>query len=138
MENYKVLIVEDEEKTGEILQKALKDKEIDSDIASDGQRGVEYFQNNKYDLVILDLKLPELTGDEVLKKIREMDPYIEVVVYTNYDEPPIMAKLINLHTTGFYKKGADSDLWEFVDFIRAKLMPLSPEETKEILNRILN
>ena len=138
MENYKILIVEDETKTGEYLQKALMKEGIDSDIGSDGKEGIELFQKNQYDLVVLDLKLPEFTGDEVLRRIRELDPYIEVIVYTNYEEPPVMKKLLNLQVSGFLKKGADANLWDTVDFIKSKLMPLPPEQVKEVLNRVLN
>jgi DNA-binding response OmpR family regulator len=137
MNEYKILIVEDERKTGEYLQKALLQEKIDSEIASDGKVAIELFEKNKYDLVVLDLKLPILTGDEVLKRIRELDPYIEVIVYTNYEEPPVMKKLLNLQVNGFLKKGPDANLWETVEFIKAKLMPTDANKLKEVLAKVI-
>lgn len=138
MKGYKILIVEDEYKTGDYLQKALKVEGIDSEIALDGTVAIELFKRNQYDLVILDLKLPALTGDEVLRKIREIDPYIEVIIYTNYEEPPVMKKLLNLQVNGYLKKGQEADLWNIVEYIKSKLEPLSPKQMEEVLRKVIS
>jgi len=87
-----VLLVEDEKKTGEMLKKALESEDISVEWVSDGKSAVSKFQKGKFDLIILDLKLPEITGDEVLEAIRRIDPYVEVIVYTNYQDPLVMKK----------------------------------------------
>lgn len=129
-----VLLVEDEKKTGEMLKKALESEDISVEWVSDGKSAVSKFQKGKFDLIILDLKLPEITGDEVLEAIRRIDPYVEVIVYTNYQDPLVMKKLINLGVEGYINKGSDADLWETVEKIRARLDPFSEEEITESEN----
>ena len=135
MENS-ILLVEDERKTGEILKKALESEGIKVTWVLDGKTALEAIERGKFDLIILDLKLPEVTGDEVLAGIRKVDPYVQVIVYTNYQDPPVMKKLINLGIEGYINKGADADLWEFVEKIKAILDPFSEDERTKLLRSI--
>ncbi len=131
MENT-ILLVEDEEKTGEMLRQALESEGIRVVWAIDGQVALDEMGKGRFDLIILDLKLPKLSGDEVLEGIRKIDPYVEVIVYTNYQEPPVMKKLVNLGIEGYLNKGADADLWDMVDKVKAKLDPFSEEEIEAL------
>ena len=133
MENI-VLLIEDEIKTGEMLKKALESVPIKTDWATNGMDALKIMEKGKYDLIILDLKLPEMSGDEVLEELRKIDPYVEVIVYTNYQEPPVMKKLINLGVEGYLNKGPEADLWETVDAVKKKLDPFSEEEKDAILD----
>ena len=128
-----VLLVEDEQKTGEMLKAALESEGIDVVWAMDGKTAEDRMEKGKFDLVILDLKLPEISGEQVLEYIRSIDPYVEVVVYTNYQEPPVMKNLINLGVEGYINKGADADLWETVKIVKARLDPFSDEEKADLL-----
>jgi DNA-binding response OmpR family regulator len=134
--NDTVFLIEDEEKTGDMLRQALESEDIDVVWVKDGDSALQEMEKGKFDLVILDLKLPGRSGDEVLEGIRKVDPYVEVVVYTNYEEPPVMTRLINLGVEGYIKKGAEADLWEMVALIKAKLDPLSPSETDDLLESV--
>lgn len=134
--NNTVFLIEDEEKTGDMLRQALESEDIDVVWVKDGESALQEMEKGKFDLVILDLKLPGLSGDEVLEGIRKVDPYVEVVVYTNYEDPPVMRRLINLGVEGYIKKGAEADLWETVDLIKAKLDPLSTSETDGLLGSL--
>jgi DNA-binding response OmpR family regulator len=136
--NHRILIVEDETKTSEYLAKALKTKGFDVDCAIDGNSGILKLKKNHYDLIILDLKMPGKNGDEVLEEIREIDPLIMVVIYTNYEQAPVMKNLINLGIDGYIRKGANADLWGTVEFIKSKFYPLEPEKEKELMRKIIN
>jgi len=125
---HKILLVEDEIKTGELLKKALEIEEMEVIWAADGTSALAEIQKRRFELIILDLKLPGVAGDEVLEHIRRVDPYVEVVVYTNYEDVPVMKKLINLGVDGYIKKGAEADLWNTVKVIKEKLDPLTTEE----------
>lgn len=127
-----ILLVEDETKTGEMLKKALETEGMAVDLAIDGRAAIKNMQKGKYDLIILDLKLPEVSGADVLENIREIDPYVEVVVYTNYPtdsfDPSVIKKLFKHGVEEYVNKGADADLWEMVDKIKAILEPFSDKE----------
>jgi len=91
----RVLIIEDEIVTAEAVKEALALDDISADIASDGKIGLEKFISNNYDLILLDLKMPGLSGDEVLSEIRKHDPFIDVIIYTNYTDFAYIKKLAN-------------------------------------------
>lgn len=132
----KVLLIEDEIKTGEILKKALESEGIEVSWAIDGRKAEKQIEKGKFDLIILDLKLPEFSGDQVLEFIRDKDPYVEVVVYTNYQDPPVMKKLINLGVDAYINKGSDADLWDTVRVIKDKLDPFSQQKRESVLEAI--
>ncbi len=129
----KVLLVEDEAKTADMLKKALVSEGIDVVLAIDGAQAKQQIEKGKFDLIVLDLKLPLFSGDQVLEYIREKDPYVEVIIYTNYQDPPTMKKLINLGVDGYINKGSTADLWATVSTIKNKLDPFSNEKKDALL-----
>lgn len=126
---YNVLIIEDEIDTARPVKGALELHEINADIAGDGETGLDLLKKNaeKYDLILLDLKMPGMQGDEVLRKIRSVDPYIYVVVYTNYREYTNLKELVNIGIDKYINKGAGADLQELIDAIIGLLKPLTEE-----------
>lgn len=130
----KVLIVEDERMTAMVVQEALKIQGIESEIADDGEKGINLIKGNEYDLILLDLKMPKLSGEEVLKEIRKIRPYIFVIVYTNFSEFADIKALTNIGIDGYVNKGADANLQELIDLIKQKLEPFSIEEIKDIVD----
>ena len=131
-----VMLVEDEVKTAEILKQALESEDIEVLWVQDGQSALQEMKKGRFDLIILDLKLPEMTGDEVLEGIRKVDTYVSVIIYTNYQEPPVMKKLINLGVEGFISKGAEADLWDTVKKVKSFLDPFSEDEKNELLDSL--
>ncbi len=133
--NNTILLVEDEPKTGEMLKRALEAKIEGISIVwtTDGDSALQEVEKGKFELIILDLKLPGINGEELLEKIRNTDPYVEVIVYTNYEESPVMLKLLNLEVQGYIKKGGDADLWDMVEKVKSRLTPLSEEDRAKLL-----
>lgn len=133
-----VLIIEDEIVTAEAVKEALALDDISADIASDGKSGLEKFVSNNYDLILLDLKMPGLSGDEVLSEIRKQDPFIDVIIYTNYTDFADIKKLANIGIEGYINKGAKADLSELISAIKEKLAPLDDETISALLKDIPN
>lgn len=67
---YKILLVEDDKETAGLVKSALELEEMMVDVAVDGQDGFEHFLRNEYDLVLLDLEMPRMNGEELVIKIR--------------------------------------------------------------------
>jgi len=80
---YKALIVEDSQEIAQLVQIQLKDIDCQADIANDGQAGLDLFDTNDYDVVILDLMLPVLDGMSVCKAIRNNDPCTPILMLTS-------------------------------------------------------
>jgi putative two-component system response regulator len=78
-----ILIVDDELGVRESLKMILKPI-CEVQTAADGKEALQFIQKEKIDLVTLDLKMPGLSGMDVLRQIKKNDPDIEVVIITAY------------------------------------------------------
>ena len=79
-----ILVVDDQESMRDSCQQSLSRTGYDVDTANNGEQGLDFLKKKSYDLVILDLKMPGLNGIDVLKKIKENDPELVVIVITGY------------------------------------------------------
>lgn len=129
-----VLVIEDEPATAAPVKEALEIEGIQADIASSGIAGVELFREKSYDLILLDLKLPGMSGEEVLNTIRQENPFVTVIVYTNYSDFAEIKKLTNIGIDGYINKGPKADLNELVDTVKNKLAPIDGD-TIDVLFR---
>jgi len=72
-----ILIIEDEEKVSQVIKAYLEKNGYNVYVALNGLTGIEVFKENKFDLIILDLMLPDINGEDICKVIRETsDVYI--------------------------------------------------------------
>ncbi len=78
----RLLVVEDEKKVASFIQKGLEQEHYAVDVAHDGAQGVRLASEIDYDLIILDLMLPKLSGLEVLRQLRQSKPSLPVLVLT--------------------------------------------------------
>lgn len=129
----KILIIEDELMTATAVKEALELNEMKAEIAEDGIKGLDLIKKNDYDLILLDLKMPKLSGEEVLKEIRKIRPYVFVIIYTNFSEFADIKALANIGIDGYVNKGPDSDLKELVNIIKGKLEPFSIDDMEAIM-----
>jgi two-component system, OmpR family, copper resistance phosphate regulon response regulator CusR len=81
----RILVIEDEDKVSRFVVRGLTAERFAVDVARDGKSGWELAQTYQYDLVILDLMLPQLSGGEVLRKIRRANSQVPVLVLTARD-----------------------------------------------------
>jgi DNA-binding response OmpR family regulator len=81
----RILLVEDEEKVSRFVERGLKADLHVVDIAADGGSGLHHLQDFEYDLVILDLNLPDMSGNEVLASMRRAGKLTPVLVLTARD-----------------------------------------------------
>ncbi len=84
-----ILIIEDEEMLRELAMEVLSSKGYDVLTAVDGEEGIEVFSKNqqRINLVVSDLGLPKLSGKDVLKKIKSINPSVKIVVATGFIDP---------------------------------------------------
>ena len=68
----KILVIEDDKGITDYLIPELKHEGFETVTANTGRHGIEMFQNERPDLILLDVMLPELNGIEVLRRIREV------------------------------------------------------------------
>jgi two-component system copper resistance phosphate regulon response regulator CusR len=81
----KVLLVEDEERLASFIRKGISAEGYEVDVAFDGRTGLSLFRRNSYDVVVLDVNLPQMNGFEVCRLIREDNESISVLMLTALD-----------------------------------------------------
>ena len=79
------LLIEDENKVADFVARGLRAERFAVDVARDGESGWDMASANDYDLVILDLMLPKLSGTEVLSRIRRKNTSVPILILTARD-----------------------------------------------------
>jgi DNA-binding response OmpR family regulator len=81
----RILLVEDEKKVADMVARGLKAERYAVDVALDGQLGWEMANTYEYDMVILDLMLPNVSGTEILRRIRRKNSSVPILILTARD-----------------------------------------------------
>jgi CheY-like chemotaxis protein len=125
--NKKIMIVEDEASLNNALSEKLTSSGYQCVTAFDGQEALDIVFKEKPDLIILDLLMPKMDGDEFLRQLRK-DPWgkdVRVIILTNYSlsEEKIAKSVIESHPTSFFVKSS-TKLKSLVSYIE-QLIPHS-------------
>ncbi|MGA2625035.1 MAG: response regulator [Bacteroidota bacterium] len=81
---HSILVVDDEEALRTVLSSELASEGYQVESASDGDEAISIVQNKKFDLVLLDIKMPKVDGFEVLKFIKKNYPQLKVIMLTAF------------------------------------------------------
>jgi len=103
-ENVKIIVIDDEEGVRESFKMILKIKDYDVTAYEDGEAAISSVKKDLYDMAFVDYKLPGMDGIEVLKKLKEVDPNIEVVIVTAYASESSHANAITLGALEYLRK----------------------------------
>lgn len=95
----RILLVEDDETLGFLLQEFLSSREFEVDWAKDGVEGLRFFNKAKYDLCLLDVMMPALDGFTVAELLRQRQPALPIIFLT--------AKSMHADVVRGFKAGAD-------------------------------
>lgn len=76
----KILIVEDDDKISQFIQKGLKESGFGVDCASKGLDGLHMAQENSYDAIVMDIMLPEISGFDVIERLRQVGVQTPVII----------------------------------------------------------
>lgn len=80
----KILVVDDEGLVRNFLSETLRRKNFEVSVAENGMKAIALMKETAFDLVITDMRMPDLTGIDVLKKAKEMNPSVAVIVITAF------------------------------------------------------
>ena len=118
--NKKILIVDDNELNIKVANRALSDLEVKTDEVLSGKEAIEKVKKNKYDIILLDIMMPEMNGEETLAKLKEIDGF----------NTPVIAL-----TADALEGAKDKYLSEGFDGYIAK--PFTRDQIKEKLDKVL-
>lgn len=81
----KILLVEDEERLASFIRKGISAEGYEVEVAYDGRTGLSLFRKNGYDIIVLDVNLPQLNGFELCRLIRSENEAVPVLMLTALD-----------------------------------------------------
>jgi len=104
LKKLRLLIVDDDRISGMVLKNYLDGVFDFVHIAENGKLGLLAFLQNKFDMIVTDIYMPEMNGIEMIKKIRKIDFEVPIVVITSSDDVSDMKELLNLGIGRFIQK----------------------------------
>jgi len=111
-EKTEILLVDDEADIREVLEIALKDLGYDVLVAANGEQALEIFQTHSPPLVMTDIKMPSMSGIELLKHIKRENRECEVIMITGHGDMNLAIKSLKHAATDFITKPINVDALE--------------------------
>jgi DNA-binding NtrC family response regulator len=84
MKEIKVLMVDDEEVFAKTLAERMRMREVNSEVVLNGEQALEFLEGKTPDVMVLDLKMPGMQGMEVLRRVHETYPQVQVIILTGH------------------------------------------------------
>jgi len=128
-----ILVVEDDQDIAKTLERMLKKKGYNIQVAFDGLKGLRKLRNGHFDIVITDILMPKLDGIQLLEKIKEEYPTQPVIVITASEDEQVYQKLLSMGICAYVRKPFGRN--QFLDVIEEVIqsfdkveVPISKEE----------
>jgi two-component system, NtrC family, response regulator HydG len=105
--NAKILIVDDDENIRKTMQIILEDEGYQVDLASSGNEAIEMTQQKMYNLALLDIRLPDMEGVELLKLMKDYVPRTRKIMVTGYPSMQNAISAVNKNADAYLIKPVD-------------------------------
>jgi CheY-like chemotaxis protein len=119
VQKRKILVVDDEKNIRMTVQHSLMAANFEVETAANGLEGLEKFRHDHFDLILMDLRMPQVNGIEMLREIREKDTHIAAVVITAYLTIDTLLEAFSLGVSDYIRK------------------PFSPNDVRETVRRVI-
>ncbi len=138
MTQSKVLLVDDETDFVRVLSQRLEARGLEVDSASNGIEALDKAGSENYDIIFLDLRMPEMDGIETLKRLHRERPDLEVVLLTGQGDLQSGIEAMKQGAADFLEKPADiNDLMEKIKEAKTHRAILMEKEAEENIKAIL-
>ncbi len=105
--NVRILVVDDCRESREICDRVLRREGYNVQSVDNGMDALAQFKATRFDLIITDLKMPQLDGMSLLRKLKEIDDRVSVIVMTGYPDEESKTQAIELGASGYLAKPID-------------------------------
>ena len=116
MEKFKVLLVDDEEDFVKSLSERLEMRDLESNVALNGKQALASMKADEPGVMVLDLKMPGMDGMEVLRRVREAYPNVQVIILTGHGTDKDEEEAKRLGAFAYLQKPVEMD--RLVDTLR--------------------
>ncbi len=107
--NFSILIIDDESAQADAIAGFLKKKGYQTETANSGAGGAARFAREHFDMVLTDYKMPDISGEEVLQRVRATQPSVPVLIMTAYGNVESAVHLMKMGAFDFVQKPIDLD-----------------------------
>lgn len=143
----RILIADDEGDFRDIIKDILIEEQFSLAEASSGLNALEIFKNNHFDVVLLDLRMPDLDGIETMKELKKIDSQIPIIILTAFGDIPTAVEAVKLGAYDFITKPPEFDklitiikraveMRRQMEAMKGNALALSPRE-KEVLKWLI-
>jgi DNA-binding NtrC family response regulator len=119
MEKNKVLVIDDEQVVLDSVSKILSNENYEVDITRSGREGLTWAIQKTFDIVLTDIRMPDIGGMRVLRDIRRAKPYLPVVMITGYASIQSSVQAMKLGAADYIEKPFTPD--ELIDAVASAL-----------------
>lgn len=109
MDGVRVLVVDDETDFLDMLVRRLKQRVLDVDGVTSGDAAIRMIQEHPVDVVVLDMRMPEMDGIETLQEIKKISPMVEVIVLTGHANMESAIQVMEMGAFDYLMKPIDID-----------------------------
>ncbi len=126
-----VLLVEDEYSVARELEMVMQEEGYEVDLADTGQGALAKFQAKDFDLMVADLRLPDIDGMEVIRRVREIRPETKVVIITGYPSVSSAVQAVKIGVSDYLRKPFTDD--EFKTAVETALQQLEKRSMERLI-----
>lgn len=126
-----VLLMEDEINIAKGLEMVMREEGYEVDIALTGKGALDKFKGSEFDLLVADLRLPDMDGMEVIQKVREKQPKTNVVIITGYPSVSSAVQAVKMGVSDYLRKPFTED--EFKKAVKTALHKKEKESMEELI-----
>jgi DNA-binding NarL/FixJ family response regulator len=138
----KILIVDDHTVVRQGIVRIICDEmehQLECHEAPDGKTAIELAGNREYDLVLLDISLPDQNGLDVLKKLHQKNPKLPVIMLSTYPEEQYVIRTLRAGAKGYVNKSAAAtELKSAIEKVLSGGKYISPSQTELLADSICN
>ena len=107
--NYNILIVDDEKEYSKVVSMVLEDAGYSTETCYNGEEAIEYVRNNEVSLIITDLRMPKMNGEELILEINKIKLDIDILVVTAYASIESAVNTIKNGATDYFVKSSNPE-----------------------------
>ena len=130
MEKKQVLVIDDEQIVLDSVSQILTDENYEVDVSLSGREGLDWAIERPYDIVLTDIRMPDIGGMRVLRDVKRVKPSLPVVIITGYATTKSAVQAMKLGAEEYIEKPFEPE--ELIDAV-ARALGMAPEADEQTL-----
>lgn len=122
MKKIRLLLVDDETDFLNAYARRFARRNVETTLAASGQEAIDRVRENTFDVVVLDVMMPEMNGLETLRRLKAIEPDLPIIILTGHADSRVLIEGMDMGAFDFLLKpvGTDELYFKVLDAIRAR------------------